>query len=111
MALILHLIAQKNQTVGELIGTFPRYAIVKEKLVCPSNKLTPVLKMLRQEYDAFPMDTRDGVKVTLPNGWFLVRGSNTEPVVRVVAEAKNQDEAKDLVFGVRKKIEAFIERV
>ena len=48
------------------------------------------------------MDTRDGVKVMLPDGWFHVRGSNTEPIVRVVAEASSEAEARrvvDDVFG------------
>ena len=40
------------------------------------------------------MDTRDGVKVTMPDGWFLVRGSNTEPIIRIVAEAKSEDQAR-----------------
>jgi len=46
------------------------------------------------------MDTRDGVKVMLPNGWFHVRGSNTEPIVRVVAEAPTEAEARHVVQDV-----------
>ena len=46
------------------------------------------------------MDTRDGVKVTLPTGWFLVRGSNTEPIVRVVAEGASEAEARGVVKDV-----------
>jgi phosphomannomutase/phosphoglucomutase len=50
------------------------------------------------------MDTRDGVKVILPDGWLLVRGSNTEPIIRVVAEAKSEERARELVDGVIDKI-------
>lgn len=108
MALILHLLAQKEQTVSKLLETLPRYTIVKEKLACPSKKLPGVLKMLRQEYSNFPIDARDGIKVTLPEKWFLVRASNTEPVIRVVAEAKSETEARDIVSSVRRKVERFI---
>src|SRR5207253_5509138 len=73
MALILHLLAETGQTITELINTLPRFALIKEKLVCPSDKISVVLRMLRHEYAAYPMDLRDGVKVILPNGWFLVR--------------------------------------
>jgi phosphomannomutase len=59
-----------------------------------------VIKTLRRAYAKYPMDTRDGVKVTLPNGWFLVRGSNTEPIVRVVAEAKSEIEARSILEGI-----------
>jgi phosphoglucosamine mutase len=108
MALILHLLAETGQTVSEVLNRFPHYAIVKEKLVCPSDKLAAVSKKLRQEYASYPIDTRDGIKVTLPGGWFLVRGSNTEPVIRVVGEAKSESEAREIVASVRRQVEACI---
>ena len=40
------------------------------------------------------MDTRDGIKVIMPDGWFLVRGSNTEPIIRIVAEAKSESQSQ-----------------
>src|SRR5258707_12711127 len=94
MALILHLLARTGQTITELLDTLPRFAMIKEKLVCPSDKISVVLRMLRQEYAAYPLDLRDGVKVGLPNGWFLVRGSNTEPIIRVIAEAEREVDAR-----------------
>ena len=104
MALVLHLLADSGKTVTQLLDQFPRYTVVKEKLVCPSQKIPAVLKLLRQEYEKFPLDTRDGVKVTLPEGWFLVRGSNTEPIVRVVAEAQNESQAREIVTRVYEQV-------
>jgi phosphomannomutase len=60
--------------------------------------------MLRQEYAAYPMDLRDGVKVSLPDGWFLVRGSNTEPIIRVIAEAKREEDARKIIDDVYSKV-------
>jgi phosphomannomutase len=108
MALVLHLLAQEGKTVSELLNTLPHYTIVKEKLVCPSEKLSSALKMLRQEYASYRIDARDGIKVKLPNGWFLVRGSNTEPVIRLVAEATSENEARDIAAGVFRKLEMCI---
>ncbi len=108
MALVLHLLAQKRKTVSELLKSIPRYEIVKAKMAVPSHRITTILKMLREQYAAFPIDARDGIKVTLPNGWFLVRGSNTEPVIRVVAEAGSDSEARNIVATVREKLEACI---
>jgi phosphomannomutase len=79
--------------------------MVKDKLVCPSDKIATVLRTLRREYAAYPMDLRDGVKVTLPEGWFLVRGSNTEPIVRVIAEAENEAEAQKISRRVRMQVQ------
>ncbi len=109
MALILHLIAQKGKKVTELLNLFPHYTILKEKLACPSYKLPVVLKALRQDYESYPIDLRDGIKVVLPNGWFLVRGSNTEPIIRVTAEAKAEREVREIVARVYARVKACID--
>ncbi|MGH9968792.1 MAG: phosphoglucosamine mutase [Pyrinomonadaceae bacterium] len=109
MALVLHLLAQSARTVTQLLESFPRYSIVKEKMVCPSQRIPAVLRMLRQEFGRFPMDTRDGVKVMLPEGWFLVRGSNTEPIIRIVAEAKSEGQAREMVASVYKQVAGCID--
>ncbi|HEU4712108.1 MAG TPA: phosphoglucosamine mutase [Pyrinomonadaceae bacterium] len=108
MALTLHLLAESGKSVSELLETFPRYSIVKEKMECSSQRIPGVLRMLRQEYARFPIDTRDGVKVMLPDGWFLVRGSNTEPIIRVVAEAGSEDRAREIVSDVYKQVTTWI---
>jgi len=105
MAFILHLLAETGQTITELVNSLPRFAMIKEKLVCPSDKISVVLRMLRNEYAAYPMDLRDGVKVSLPNGWFLVRGSNTEPIIRVIAEAKREADARAILDSVYSRVQ------
>ena len=100
IALVLHLLAESQKTVTELLETIPRYTIVKEKMACPSHRIPAVLKRVRQEFAKFPLDTRDGVKVTQPDGWLLVRGSNTEPIIRIVAEAKSEDRAREMVNSI-----------
>jgi len=109
MALVLHLLAESGKTVTQLLESFPRYSIVKEKLVCPSQRIPAVLRMLRREFGKFPVDTRDGIKVTLPDGWFLVRGSNTEPIIRITAEAKSEVHAKEIVAGIYKQVTGCID--
>jgi phosphomannomutase len=104
IALVLHLLAESGKSVTELLEDIPRYTIVKEKMACPSDRIPAVLRMVRQEFANFQLDTRDGVKVILPDGWLLVRGSNTEPIIRVVAEAKSEDRAKAIVAGVISKL-------
>jgi len=100
MALILHLLASSGKTVSELVAELPPFVMVKEKLSCPSSRIPDVLRMVKREYAHLPMDTRDGVKVTLPSGWFHVRGSNTEPIIRVVAEGPSEAEARAVVNDV-----------
>ena len=54
------------------------------------------------------MDLRDGVKVSLPNGWFLVRGSNTEPIIRVIAEAEREADARAILDRVYSRVQECI---
>lgn len=108
MALVLHYLAETGQTISQLLSGLPRFSMVKEKLACPSNKIAAVLKLIRREYADYPMDTRDGVKVTLPDGWFLVRGSNTEPIIRLVAEAESETRVRDIIASVYARVEACV---
>ena len=105
MALVLHLMAESGQTITELVNSFPQFSVIKEKLACPSHKISAVLRMLRDEYAGYPMDLRDGIKVMLPNGWFLVRGSNTEPIIRVMAEGRSDKDAHNIIDSVFSKVQ------
>lgn len=109
MALVLHLLAKTKRTVSELINDLPRTYMIKEKLDCRSDKIRAVLRMVRDEYARLPMDLRDGVKVTTPDGWFLVRGSNTEPIIRIVAEAEDQQRARGMIEDVKGRVSACLD--
>ena len=91
MALILHLLAESGRSLSSLLSEFPSYQMVKEKLECPSDKIRGVLSLLLSQYKNYSMDLRDGVKVMVEGGWFHVRGSNTEPIIRLVAEAESSE--------------------
>jgi phosphomannomutase len=104
MALVLHLLAETGKTVSALLSELPRYRMVKEKLAFPSDKIAEALKLIRQEYAGQPMDLRDGVKVTTGDGWFHVRGSNTEPILRVVAEDTDETRAGQMAATVLRQI-------
>jgi phosphomannomutase len=104
IALVLHLLAESGKSVTELLESVPRYSIVKDKMTCRSDRIPGVLRMLREQFAEFPMDTRDGVKVITPDGWLLVRGSNTEPIIRIVAEAKTEERACQLINSLEFKL-------
>jgi phosphomannomutase len=108
MALALHRLADSGRTVSQLVDALPRLEIVKTQFPFPSQRLGEMFRRARREYAAYPQDLRDGVKVTLPDAWFLLRGSNTEPVMRVVAEATDAATATALAHQVRQKIESWL---
>jgi phosphomannomutase len=104
MALILHLLAETGRSVTEILGDLPRYTMIKEKLECPSNKIGEILKTVRDEYAGSRMDLRDGVKIIFEDAWLHVRGSNTEPIVRLVVEARDEARARRILNGVFERV-------
>jgi phosphomannomutase len=104
MALILHLLAETGRTVTEILADLPRYRMIKERLECPSNKIGEILKMVRGEYAGHRMDLRDGVKVFFEDAWLSVRGSNTEPIIRLVVEARDEGRAREILDGVFERV-------
>jgi phosphomannomutase len=104
IALILHLVADTGRTVSELVGALPAYEMVKIQAACPSQRVGEILRRVQREYASAILDARDGIKVASADGWFIVRGSNTEPIVRVVAEAGSEEAARRLAESVMDKV-------
>jgi phosphomannomutase len=65
-----------------------------------------ILRALRRRYGHLKVDLQDGVHVEMPDAWFHVRASNTEPVIRLSAEASTREAAERLLADVRAAIEA-----
>jgi len=108
IALVLHLLAETGQSVSELTAALPRCEMAKYRVVCPPPRIVEVLRRVREEYAHFDINLQDGVKVTMPEGWFLLRGSNTEPVLRLVAEAPTEHEAARIGETVLKQVHGWI---
>jgi phosphomannomutase len=100
MALILQYLAETGKTLGELVAEFTRYVMVKDKIPLEGSGAwrAPLIS-------AFPeaaADLRDGVKLTIGRSWVHVRPSNTEPIVRIIAETPTRGEMGDLLLRVRR---------
>ena len=97
-ALILTLLARDGRRVSEIVGASPRYAIVKDKV--PRGRgagLAPVFTALRTRFADATVDERDGLRLGWRDRWLHVRPSNTEPIIRLIAEAPTAHEAQQLV--------------
>ena len=108
MALILHLLAHERRPVSAIVEEYPHLVMLKRTLPCPSHRIPDVLRRARLAYAQLPVDTRDGVKVTTADGWFLLRGSNTEPIMRLAAEGPSADAVTALADAVQAQIAAWL---
>jgi phosphomannomutase len=105
-ALLLQLLHEENKSLSTIVSTLPRYAIVKDKLDRPNASLDTVYLALRAAFPDASADTQDGLRLSWPDRWVHIRPSGTEPIVRVIAEAPSDGEARELVRRSRLPLDA-----
>jgi phosphomannomutase len=93
MAMVLDAMAARELPVGHLADDLPRYEIVKTKVTLPAERIADALASLEKHFAQATCDRLDGVRFDWPGKWLLVRASNTEPIVRAIAEAPTAAEA------------------
>ena len=104
LALVLSHLATSKKTINELRDSYTHYEMVKDKLeLDPRLDLPEALSAMEALYPEVRQTNIDGLKLDFPDGWVHLRGSNTEPIVRVYAEASTQDRARELAAGVKAK--------
>ncbi len=99
--LILDLLASTGKSLSQLVQEIPRFTMVKQKFPCDGAKIAQVLDEVRRAFADEDLNDADGVRIDWPEGWVHVRGSNTEPIMRIIAEAHDQPTVDDLVARVR----------
>ena len=100
--LFLKMLDEKDAKLSELISQVPSYPILREKVECPNNfKETVMRKVESKIAEVFPdfkdKITVDGVRLSLSDGWILIRPSGTEPVIRITAEARDYTVADEIM--------------
>jgi len=100
-ALLLALLARDGKRVSEVVAGAPRYVIVKGKAERGRRNaeqgMEDVYAGLRRRFPDATGDTQDGLRLAWRDRWLHVRPSNTEPIIRLIAEAPTGVAARDLV--------------
>ena len=96
MAQVLDLMTSSGKSLAELADALPKFHIVKSVAQVTAEQLPVLLDRLVDAHPEADATTGDGLRLAWQDKWLLVRGSNTEPIVRLIAEAQTQDEAQDL---------------
>jgi phosphomannomutase len=107
-ALVLQLLHASGEPLTATVARYPQYRIVKEKLDRPPGPLHTVYETLRGEFADADVDMQDGLRLSWPDRWVHVRPSGTEPIVRVIAEARNETEARQLIARCRAPFETLV---
>ncbi len=106
VALILQGLASSGKPVSELVRELPRLTMLKHNVAVEPNRLYSVLQNFRlaMEDEQLTIDQTDGIKIVFPEGWIHVRASNTESMIRVIAEAADPTSAQNLLNRVRDRL-------
>lgn len=107
VALFLSLLAKSGKTVSELKSGYPQYEIVKSKIqLSPEIDVDAILSSVKDRFSNEKITDIDGVKIDFDDSWVHLRKSNTEPIVRIYAEAHTAERANELVDRIKEVIES-----
>jgi len=106
VGLVLEYFARHQTSVSVMVANMPRYYILKEKVEgIPEAEIEPALERVAQTAMGERISHFDGVRVDYRDGsWAQVRASNTEPIVRIVAEAPSLDRVQKVVSTLRQAV-------
>jgi len=97
LALFLEAMAYSGRRASELFSTFPRVYTVKTKVPMEREKALKAVETIKSAYKGYDAVDIDGVRIATKSGWFLVRPSGTEPVLRIMLEARSEEEGRRML--------------
>jgi len=107
IALFLSALAKFGGSISSYRKTFPDYYMAKKKIdLSPGTDVKQLLNKTQEVYKEYKINTVDGVKIEMEDGWVHLRGSNTEPIVRIYTEAPTQEKANELATQVIERVSA-----
>lgn len=105
IAFILNLMAQRGQKLSKIRESYKDYTIIKNKMDLTSPKeLNGIFEKLKTNFADEQLNESDGLKIDFKEGWVHMRMSNTEPIIRIYAEAEDENTAQSLVDKVMNQI-------
>ncbi len=104
IAMVLQHLAEEKKTTSRIRAEMPDYVITKTKLSIGNMNADAILKSVAEEYAGETINITDGVKIDFPDGWVHLRKSNTEPIIRIYAEARTLKKAEELATVIKEKV-------
>ncbi|OFX23526.1 MAG: phosphoglucosamine mutase [Bacteroidetes bacterium GWA2_31_9b] len=109
IALFLTYLAKSGKKCSELKSQYPKYVISKNKIeLTPKINVDKILESIENKFAHEQVSTIDGVKIDFENGWVHLRKSNTEPIIRIYAESKDELSANNLAEKIISEIKKMI---
>ena len=94
MALVLQLMADTGKSLSQLAAEVGGYTIYKSKYPADKQQASEIIEQAKAAFDGATLNTSDGCRYDLSDGWIHIRTSNTEPIMRVILETKTDEAAQ-----------------
>jgi phosphomannomutase len=102
IALFLSYIAEGNESLSEIKKRYPQYEMIKDKIeLDQSLDLKELLNKIKEHYSGENITDIDGIKIDWEDSWLHLRASNTEPIIRIYAEARTKEKAAEKVREIK----------
>ena len=101
VAMVLNRMAQEETKISKIHSKLPQFFMVKDKIILDSIDKDLVEKKVKELFSDAEINSIDGLKLIWKDRWIHIRGSNTEPIMRIYAEASSKKEAEILVEQVK----------
>ena len=105
MGYVLQLMAETGKSISQLVAAIPRYVIVKDKFDCRREDAERAVAAVAERFSREKVDLQDGIRIDWNDGWVSARPSNTEPIMRIIAEAPDESAARARIASVRKVVD------
>jgi phosphomannomutase len=106
VGLILEYMAESVQPISELYAELPRFTMIKHNVAVEPNRIHSLVQKVYEELEreSIESDQTDGIRVLWPDGWVHIRVSNTESLIRIIAEAETAPRAHELLDWARDRL-------
>ena len=102
IGLFLSLYCERDLSASNLLNTYPKYYMVKEKInLFSSINVDKILNQIAEKYKNEKIDLVDGVRIDFIDSWVQLRKSNTEPIIRIYSEAKSEEKSNNLISEIK----------
>jgi phosphomannomutase len=101
-ALFLNRMSQTDDSVSEIFASMPQFYMVKDKIELDDINPNKALYLISKTFKDCEHNTVDGLKLIWENAWAHIRKSNTEPIIRIYAEATSKQTAEELVTNIKR---------